>query len=281
MNQKNKFDKLSNSCSKLVTNEYSTSFSLGILLFDKTIRPHIYAIYGFVRLADEIVDSFLEFEQSYLLSEFKKDTYAALEQKISLNPILNSFQYTVNKYNISTDQIDAFLLSMETDLYKSSHSQSTINDYIYGSAEVVGLMCLKVFCIGSNEDYEKMSPFARSLGAAFQKVNFLRDLKDDYEMLGRNYFEDIDFDNFTLAAKQKVEADIELDFVEALKGIKSLPITSRFGVYVAYIYYYALFNKIKRTHYKMVLKSRIRVSNLLKYILLAKCWINYKLKIIK
>jgi len=281
MNQKSKFDQLSNSCSKLVTNEYSTSFSLGILLFDKAIRPHIYAIYGFVRLADEIVDSFLDFEQADLLSELKKDTYTALEEKISLNPILNSFQYTVNKYDISTDLIDAFLVSMETDLYESSHSQNTINDYIYGSAEVVGLMCLKVFCIGSNEDYEKMSPFARSLGAAFQKVNFLRDLKDDYEMLGRNYFEGIDFDNFTLVSKRKIEDDIDLDFVDALKGIKSLPKTSRFGVYVAYIYYYALFNKIKRTHYKMVLSRRIRVSNVLKYILLFKCWINYKLQIIK
>ena len=280
MDQKNIYDEFSASSSKLATNLYSTSFSLGILLFSKSIRPNIYAIYGFVRLADEIVDSFMGYEQERLLDDFEKDTYQSIEDGLSLNPILNSFQDTVNKYQIPHELIDAFLKSMRMDLHQSNYSQQEVGDYIYGSAEVVGLMCLRIFCDGNDALYNTLTPYAKSLGAAFQKVNFLRDLKDDYHVLGRSYFEDIDFEHFDLESKQKVEQDMKQDFDHALIGIKQLPASSRFGVYIAYIYYFSLFQKIERLHYKSIAEKRIRISNFEKYRLLLKSWFLYKFNLV-
>ena len=278
MTQKHLYDNLSSQVSKKATKLYSTSFSLGILLFSKPIRPHIYAIYGFVRLADEIVDTFMGYEQERLLNEFEQDTYKAIEEGISLNPILNSFQATVREFDIPLHLIDAFLKSMRMDLHMSNYSQEEVSEYIYGSAEVVGLMCLKIFC--NDADYERLSPHAKSLGAAFQKVNFLRDLKDDYQLLGRTYFEDIDFANFDSESKKKVEADMRVDFDHALEGIKQLPMSSRFGVYIAFIYYHALLRKIERTHYSKVAQTRIRISDPAKYYLLIKSWFLYKLRLV-
>lgn len=280
MTQKHLYDHLSSQVSKQTTKLYSTSFSLGILLFNKDIRPHIYNIYGFVRLADEIVDTFIGFEQERLLNEFEADTYKAINDGISLNPILNSFQATVREYEVPIHLIEAFLKSMRMDLHKSNYSQEEVSEYIYGSAEVVGLMCLKVFCYGDQEEYDRLSPYAKSLGAAFQKVNFLRDLKDDFQLLGRTYFEEIDFNNFDAESKKQVEEDMRVDFDHALEGIKQLPSGSRFGVYIAYIYYRSLLNKIEKTHYSTVAQTRIRISNPAKYFLLLKSWFLYKLNIV-
>lgn len=280
MDQKHIYDNLSEMCSKTTTKLYSTSFSLGILLFSKEIRPHIYSIYGFVRLADEIVDSFLEYNQSELLEEFRQETFKAIENGISLNPILNTFQKTVNEYDIPASLIDVFLVSMEMDLKKSNYSQAEVKEYIYGSAEVVGLMCLRVFCAKNKELYERLAPYACSLGAAFQKVNFLRDLKDDYQVLGRTYFAEIDFEDLSQESKRQVEASIQMDFQHALVGIKQLPATSRFGVYIAYIYYYALFKKIKGMHFEKIAQQRVRISNHNKYLLLLFCWFKYKLNLV-
>lgn len=280
MDQKHIYDNLSEMCSKTTTKLYSTSFSLGILLFNKEIRPHIYSIYGFVRLADEIVDSFLDYDQSELLMEFKEETHKAIHNKISLNPILNSFQKTVNEYEIPISLIDVFLVSMEMDLHKSSYSREEVEEYIYGSAEVVGLMCLRVFCAKNKELYEELAPYACSLGAAFQKVNFLRDLKDDYEVLGRSYFSGINFEKLNQKTKKQIEANIQMDFQHALVGIKQLPTSSRFGVYIAYIYYYALFKKIKGMHFETITQQRVRISNTNKYLLLLTSWFMYKLNLV-
>ncbi len=220
-------------CSQITTNRYSTSFSLGTRLFDKTTRNAIYAIYGFVRFADEIVDSFHNYNKAELLSQFKTDAYKAINEGISLNPILQSFQFVVNRYRINKDLIDAFLHSMEMDLSSNTHDKKTIDKYIYGSAEVVGLMCLKVFCKGDEQKYEKLYLPARRLGAAFQKINFLRDIGEDFNALGRVYFPDVDFNRFTLEQKQRIEADIQSDFDAALEGIKQLDSNSKLGVYVA------------------------------------------------
>ena len=280
MDQKHIYDNLSEICSKSTTNLYSTSFSLGILLFSREIRSHIYNIYGFVRLADEIVDSFLEYEQKRLLKEFKEETHKAIDQGISLNPILNSFQKTVRAYEIPRDLIDAFLLSMEMDLYKSAYSHTEVNKYIYGSAEVVGLMCLRVFCLNNCDLYDELAPHARSLGAAFQKVNFLRDLKDDYEVLGRSYFAEIDFESLNCESKKQVEDNIQKDFHDALIGIRQLPASSRFGVYIAYIYYYSLFKKIKSLQFETITQQRVRIPNYSKYVLLVKSWFRYNLNLV-
>lgn len=255
-------------CSKLTTKAYSTSFALGVMALDKSIRPAIYSIYGFVRFADEIVDSFHNYNKQELLEEFKTTTYKAIEKGISTNPILQSFQLTVNSYNIPTELIEAFLHSMEQDLHKSTYSRNEINDYIYGSAEVVGLMCLKVFCNGNSEQYQKLKVPARRLGAAFQKINFLRDLKDDYVDLGRVYFPNINFAQFSNEDKQRIEADILLDFEEAYKGIKMLPKEAQLGVLIAYKYYLRLFKKIRRTNPQQVLQQRYRISNVVKFWLL-------------
>ncbi len=277
---KDLFDHVSLKTSILTTKTYSTSFSLGILCLNKNLRPSIYSIYGFVRFADEIVDSFHGYQKPQLLKNFTDDTYKAIQEGISLNPILNSFQKTVNEYKIPHELIACFLKSMEMDLTDTVHDATSYKEYILGSAEVVGLMCLKVFVNGDEAQYQKLKPSAMRLGAAFQKVNFLRDLKDDFRTLGRSYFPDIDLTQFDNKSKTEIEEDIDEDFNAALVGIKKLPIGSRFGVYVAYVYYQTLFNKIKNTPAQEVLKSRIRIPNTKKASLLAYSYVKYQLKLI-
>jgi 15-cis-phytoene synthase len=255
-------------CSELVTKNYSTSFSMGIKLFNKEYRNPIYAIYGFVRFADEIVDTFHEFDKRSLLLEFKKDTLKAIEDGISLNPVLHSFQIVVRKYNIDIELIDAFLYSMEMDLYNQKYDEKKYEEYIYGSAEVVGLMCLKVFCDGNNKTYEQLKDNAKSLGAAFQKINFLRDVKSDFEDRGRVYFPGVDISNFDNKQKKLIEEDIKKDFQHGYEGIKKLPKTVRLGVYLAYIYYINLFDKINKLNASKVKMERIRVTDRKKLALL-------------
>ncbi len=261
MDARKLFDKVSAKTSRMTTRSYSTSFSLGIYFLDKKLHDPIYGIYGFVRFADEIVDTFHEHDKERLLREFREDTYKAIRDKISLNPILNSFQLVARKYNIDDVLINTFLNSMEMDLHAQEYSKNKYEEYILGSAEVVGLMCLKVFCNGNQEQYDKLKPAAMKLGSAFQKVNFLRDLKADYEQLGRSYFPEIDLSQFNQEQKRKIEEDIEADFREALEGIRRLPKSARLGVYLAYIYYRSLFKKIKGTPSHKVLESRIRIPN--------------------
>ena len=270
------FDEVSMMCSKLTTKRYSTSFSLGILFLKNPIRNPIYAIYGFVRFADEIVDSFDGYDKKYLLEKFRSDLYEALEHRISLNPILNSFQQVIHQYNIDVELVNVFLDSMEMDLEKQFYVKENYEKYILGSAEVVGLMCLKVFLDGNQEKYDELKPFAMKLGAAFQKINFLRDLKDDYKTLGRTYFPNVDMNEFTLQSKREIEDEIALDFKEALIGIKNLPVTSKGGVYLAYVYYFTLFKKIKRVSVERVLVERIRVSNGEKIALMFKSMLQFK-----
>lgn len=255
-------------CSQLITNRYSTSFSMGIKLFDRPFRRPIYAIYGFVRFADEIVDTFHEFDKAKLLKDFRKETYEAIDKGISLNPVLQSFQEVVNKYNIGSDLIDAFLDSMEMDLHFHTYKDQLYKQYIYGSAEVVGLMCLKVFCEGDEASFEKLKPHACSLGSAFQKINFLRDMKSDFDERGRVYFPGVDFQNFTNEDKLKIESDIKADFDHAYIGIIQLPKGVRFGVYLAYVYYTNLFKKIRRATAAHVKQERIRVNDTKKIYLL-------------
>jgi len=264
------YHEISQDCSRNTTEKYSTSFSSAIKLLHKDLRTPIRNIYGFVRFADEIVDTFHAHDKAFLLNEFKQATYDAIKKGISLNPILHSFQLTVNAYHIDPNLIDAFLLSMEMDLSKRNYDQTGYEQYIYGSAEVVGLMCLYVFCEGNIEKYEKLKPAAMSLGSAFQKVNFLRDLKADFEGLGRVYFPECDFKNFSSSDKQAIEADIQKDFNDAYIGILQLPIKARFGVYVAYKYYLSLFKKIKKLQPQSVLEQRIRIPDYGKIFILAK-----------
>ena len=259
------FDSVSIRASRMTTKAYSTSFSLGILGLDKKYHDPIYAIYGFVRFADEIVDSFEGYPQKELLERFWKDTHLALDEKISLNPILNSFQQVVNTFEIDRDLIETFLKSMEMDLYKNDYDEAGYKAYILGSAEVVGLMCLKVFVDGSEERYQILKKPAMQLGSAFQKINFLRDLHADYKKLGRTYFPGVDLNNFNEAVKTEIEADIDIDFIAGYEGIKQLPKGARFGVYIAYVYYYSLFKKIKKTHCDIILSQRVRISNKRKY----------------
>lgn len=258
---KSLFDKVSVKCSKLTTREYSTSFSLGIYFLKNELRNPIYSVYGFVRFADEIVDSFEGYNKKYLLEKFKNDTYEAIENKISLNPILNSFQQIVHQYAIPTALIDSFLYSMEMDLEQTNYNKENYEKYIFGSAEVVGLMCLHVFTEGDKNKYEQLKPYAMRLGSAFQKVNFLRDLKADYQNLGRTYFPDLDMTTFSNRVKEEIENEIEEDFKEALVGIKLLPSSSKGGVYLAYVYYRSLFDKIKTIPANRILSQRIRISN--------------------
>lgn len=267
-------------CSQLITKRYSTSFSAGIKAFDPSIRAPIYAIYGFVRFADEIVDTFHDFPQASLFHKFKADTWHAIEEGISLNPVLNSFQEVVNTYRIDKSLISAFLDSMEMDLTQQSYTCEGYDQYIYGSAEVVGLMCLHVFCNGDPEQYAKLKEPARRLGAAFQKINFLRDLKSDFEERGRVYFPGVDFLRFTAADKSNIEQDIHSDFMEGYKGILQLPDTARFGVYLAYVYYFSLFKKIKQTPCHMVQEKRIRVNTVEKLILLFQSSVRMKLNML-
>ena len=274
------FHTISELCSKTTTEKYSTSFSSAIRLLHVDLRQPIHNIYGFVRLADEIVDTFHEFNKEDLLREFKKDTYAAIDRGISLNPILHSFQRTVNQYKIDHGLIEAFFNSMEMDLSKRTYDNFGYEEYIYGSAEVVGLMCLFVFCEGNKELYHELKAPARSLGAAFQKVNFLRDVKSDFEGLDRMYFPDCDFRNFTEADKARIEKDIQDDFNAAYQGIIRLPLKSRFGVYVAYKYYLSLFNKIKKLEPQRILEERIRIPNYGKAFIVAKAGLRSQLNIL-
>ena len=274
------FHQLSEQCSKATTEKYSTSFSSAIKLLQKELRPHIFNIYGFVRFADEIVDSFHQHDKATLLAEFKRETFFAIERKISLNPILNSFQLTVHHYNIPHHLITSFFKSMEMDLKKESYSGNDYKEYIYGSAEVVGLMCLIVFCEGNMEMYNHLQPSAQSLGAAFQKVNFLRDVKSDYQQLNRIYFPGVDFKNFSSQMKMEIESDIATDFNNAFIGIVNLPVNSKFAVYVAYKYYLSLFKKIKRTHAGNLLQKRIRIPAYIKAIIVAKASIKGQLNML-
>jgi phytoene synthase len=255
-------------CSKLITEHYSTSFTLGIKTLDKSYHFPIYAIYGFVRYADEIVDTFHNYNKKELLERFREDTFRAIEDKISLNPVLHSFQLVVNQYQIEHALIEAFLKSMEMDLYLSDYQQQGYETYIYGSAEVVGLMCLRVFCEGNETAYQHLKEPARSLGAAFQKVNFLRDMKSDYTERGRTYFPGVDFNDFGKNAKQLIEEDIQADFDAAYQGIMQLPAGARKGVYLAYVYYTTLFKKIKKVPASRIQEERIRVADVKKLVLL-------------
>jgi phytoene/squalene synthetase len=274
------FDSVSIRCSRLTTKVYSTSFSLGILCLERGLRDPIYSIYGFVRFADEIVDTFHNHDKASLLKRFRDDTFKSIEEKISLNPILNSFQFTVNQFGIEKELIDQFLKSMEMDLHHKAFDSNTFQKYVMGSAEVVGLMCLRVFTKDDRLLYEHLKPYAMRLGSAFQKINFLRDLKADYVGMGRVYFPDIDFNRFDERSKKEIEESIGCDFGDGLKGIKQLPHTSRFGVYVAYVYYLALFKKIKNTPSDMVLNRRIRIRNRQKATLLAYSFVKHRLNLI-
>jgi 15-cis-phytoene synthase len=274
------FDAVSIQCSRVTTKAYSTSFSLGILCLKKELRDPIYSIYGFVRFADEVVDTFHDFDKKALLARFREDTYRAIDERISLNPILNSFQAAVNTYRIDVALVDQFLKSMEMDLAMKNYNRDSFNEYILGSAEVVGLMCLKVFCKGNIDMYEQLKPNAMSLGAAFQKINFLRDLNADYVDLGRAYFPGIEINRFDESSKKEIETSISKDFAEGFKGIRQLPRASRFGVYVAYVYYSALFKKIKNTPSDLVMRSRIRIRNRHKATLLAYSFVKHQLNMI-
>ena len=277
---KSLFDNVSENCSKITTHTYSTSFSMGIYFLNKSLRNPIYSIYGFVRFADEIVDSFHGYDKKYLLDKFKSDTEDAIKNKISLNPILNAFQKVVHQYNIEQKLIDIFLMSMEMDLEKVDYSQKKYQQYILGSAEVVGLMCLHVFTEGNKELYEQLKPFAMKLGAAFQKVNFLRDMKADYNTLGRTYFPTVDITQFTSLEKKLIEQEIEKDFNEALVGIRKLPRSSKGGVYLAFVYYKSLFRKIKNVPAQRVLTERIRISNANKFGLMINSMLRYQMNLL-
>ena len=274
------FDQVSYKASKITTKAYSTSFSFGILSLHRTLREPIYNIYGFVRFADEIVDSFHEYDKHILFNRFKDDTFFAIDNKISLNPILNSFQEVVNTYNIDVSLINIFLDSMEMDLSQRNYDTENYNNYIHGSAEAVGLMCLKVFVNGNEKLYNELKPSAMSLGSAFQKINFLRDVNIDYFLLGRNYFPGVQLDKFSKSDKINIEKDIEKDFKDALVGIRMLPISSRGGVYLSYLYYYHLFKKIKHLSPSRILEDRIRVPNLEKILLMFKASFKNQLNLI-
>ncbi len=267
-------------CSSVITQRYSTSFSLGIRLFSKKFRRPIYSIYGFVRFADEIVDTFHDYDRTSLLEEFRKDTKLAIDQRISLNPVLHAFQDVVNEYGIDYHLIDAFLDSMKMDLSDVTYNRELYEKYIYGSAEVVGLMCLKVFLKDSNVEYEALKPYAMALGSAFQKINFLRDLKDDYYNKGRTYFPGVKVENFTDEEKKEIEQDILVDFQKGLSGIRMLPRGSKFGVYIAYIFYFQLFKKIRGLSFEKILSERVRIRNRRKAYLLAKYSIKHSLNMI-
>ena len=277
---KSLYDKVSFKCSKLVTNNYSTSFSLGISFLAKKFRKPVYAIYGFVRFADEIVDTFHDYDKKELLDRFRQETYKAIEEKISLNPILNSFQQTVNDFHIERELIDTFLKSMEMDITGISYDQEGYEEYILGSAEVVGLMCLRVFCNKDREMYESLKYGAMRLGSAFQKINFLRDLNQDYKELGRTYFPGVDISEFGEINKRKIEEDIEQDFRDGYDGIKRLPKDARFGVYMAYVYYYSLFRKIQGIPPRKIMHERIRISNRRKYMLFFSSYVRHSLNMI-
>ena len=267
------YNEVSSYCSELITKKYSTSFSLGIKTLHKNIHKHIYSIYGFVRFADEIVDTFHDLDKEKVLDQFEKDTFESIENNFSANPVLHSFQMVVNQFNIDKKHIKAFLNSMRMDLTMKKFSEDEYKNYIYGSAEVVGLMCLKVFC-NNQKKYNELEPYAISLGSAFQKINFLRDIKSDNDERGRVYFPGVDYSTFSTKDKVEIEEDIEKDFNHALIGIKKLPSVARSGVYLSYNYYRELLKKIKFLDAKRLKKERIRVSNFKKFIILLSSYIN-------
>jgi phytoene/squalene synthetase len=275
----NLFHEVCELCSRNTTERYSTSFSSAIRLLHQDLRQPIYNIYGLVRFADEIVDTFHEYDKASLISDFRSQTFEAIERGISLNPILHSFQLTVNQYKIDHALIHAFFNSMEMDLQKTQYNNEGYNEYIYGSAEVVGLMCLYVFLEGDAVQYEKLKPSARSLGAAFQKVNFLRDVQADYNQLDRTYFPGLDFSNFTDRQKREIEADIQKDFDDAYAGIMQLPAKARFGVYVAYKYYLSLFRKIKKLQPAVIMQERVRIPDYHKVMILLRAGVRSQLNI--
>ncbi len=274
------FHKVSHECSRITTETYSTSFNSAVRLLHKYLQQPIHNIYGFVRFADEIVDTFHEQDKAALLQQFKEETFQAIERRLSLNPILHSFQSAVHTYDIDHDLINAFFGSMEMDLHREHYDERGYAEYIYGSAEVVGLMCLYVFCEGDREMYERLKPYAQSLGAAFQKVNFLRDVKADYEILNRTYFPGVDFGNFTPRMKKEVEEDIAKDFQHAYRGILQLPWKARFGVYVAYKYYFSLFKQIKLVQPARIMEQRIRIPAYRKALILMRAGVKNQLKLI-
>ena len=275
------FDEVSYSCSKKVTNTYSTSFSMACKMLSKNIRKDIYNIYGFVRFADEIVDSFHDYDRNMLFEEFNNDLERALENKIHLNPILNSFQITYHKYNINKELVDAFMDSMRKDLTVTKYNtQKEYENYIYGSADVVGLMCLKVFVKGDEKKYKTLKDYAMRLGSAFQKVNFLRDYKLDLEILKRSYFPNIQLNNLDESTKKEIISDIEMDFKKGLMGIKLLPIDAKFGVFMAYRYYNQLLKKLKKTPAPEIKNARVRVPNLKKVELLTRSYVKYQLNLL-
>ncbi|MCH2198948.1 MAG: phytoene/squalene synthase family protein [Flavobacteriales bacterium] len=274
------FDKVSLSCSVKTTKSYSTSFSLGIRFLDAKFRDPIYAVYGFVRFADEIVDTFHDYDKEKLFKRFEESTWLAIEQRISLNPILNAFQWAYHKYNIDREHVETFLRSMEMDLHETEYNREGFEEYILGSAEVVGLMCLRVFVEGDDKLYNHLEPYAKSLGAAFQKINFLRDLHADYKELGRAYFPGLDVEQFDESTKFRIEEEIEADFKEAYKGIVQLPKDARLGVYVAYVYYYRLFRKIKSLPSERVLEERIRINNKRKLALFVGSYVRHSFNLI-
>jgi phytoene/squalene synthetase len=274
------FDTVSADCSRIITRSYSTSFSAGIYFLNKRLHRPLYSIYAFVRSADEIVDSFEGYDKRRLLEEFREQTYRSLEDRISLNPVLNSFQQTVHEYGIRRELIDTFLKSMEMDLERRDYDRRDFDEYILGSAEVVGLMCLHVFTEGDQQLYERLKAPAMKLGAAFQKVNFLRDMQADYHLLGRMYFPHLNFDSFNEDDKAKIESEISSDFREAYEGIRQLPASSRLGVYIAYRYYQALLNKIRRLSARRVKEERIRVRNDKKLRLMVHSYIEHRLNLL-
>ena len=274
------FDKVSLQSSKITTRSYSTSFSMGTRFLGPSVRDAVYSIYGFVRFADEIVDTFHDFDKTRLLDKFRRDTYEAIDDRISLNPILNSFQHAVHDFQIERELIDTFLDSMQMDLDKTSYSRQGYEQYILGSAEVVGLMCLRVFVQGNDEMYQRLQFPAMRLGAAFQKINFLRDLKADFAEMGLTYFPGVDLKDFNDNDKKRIEQEIEVDFAEGYAGILQLPRNSRFGVYMAYIYFYQLFKKIERTPATEIVKSRIRIPNQRKYAIFVESYVKHSLNLL-
>jgi phytoene/squalene synthetase len=274
------FDQTTLECSKLITQRYSTSFTLGIKTLDKKFHLPVYAIYGFVRYADEIVDTFHDSDRRALLASFKKDTYKAIQDKVSFNPVLHSFQLIVNQYKIDLALIEAFLYSMELDLEETEYDKAGYEEYIYGSAEVVGLMCLRVFCEGDDSQYQSLVAPAQKLGSAFQKVNFIRDIKSDFEERGRVYFPGVDFNDFTKSAKDLIEADIQKDFDDALEGILRLPSGAKLGVYLAYKYYLKLFSKIKNLPASKIKQERIRIPDARKMVILFTTYLKHSFGVI-
>jgi len=267
-------------CSRYITRRYSTSFSLGIRMLSPKFQTPVYSIYGFVRFADEIVDTFHDHDKKMLLDEFRRETWLAIERKISLNPVLHAFQMAVNEYQIDQKLIEAFLYSMEMDIEENSHDQKSYETYIYGSAEVVGLMCLQVFCERDIELYNRLEPHAKSLGAAFQKVNFLRDMGDDYQSRGRVYFPNLNWVAFNLSSKKEIEADIQKDFDHALEGIRQLPKGAQIGVYLAYRYYTKLFRKIKGIQPERIMQERIRINNARKISILLRSFARHSMNML-